>query len=168
MKKILIVSDSHGNTENFLEIIEKEKPDYKIHAGDYCVPISVIEENFDKFVLGNNDFGPTELKVQEFKIENINFVLTHGDIFGYGFIGGKKKLNKLIYEYAISKNANVIITGHTHVENFEKVKNIFLLNPGSIYLPRNINHKKSYMIIHINQGKIMENNLEQAIRYLED
>ncbi|MDE5553437.1 MAG: YfcE family phosphodiesterase [Malacoplasma sp.] len=165
MKKILIVSDSHGNIDNFLSTIEKEKPDYKIHAGDFIVPISVIEENFDWFVRGNNDYqGPKE---QEFKIQNLNIVLTHGDDFGYGLWGGIDKLNTKIFNYAKSKSANVIITGHTHVENFKIIDGIFLLNPGSISLPRNANLIKSYMIIHIGENGILEKSLEEAVRYLD-
>lgn len=167
MKKVLIVSDSHGNTDNFLEVIEKEKPDYKIHAGDYCAPVSIIEENFDWFVLGNNDFDGGIPKELEFKIEDLNFVLTHGDVFGHGFFGGKKKLDNAIYEYAKNKNADIVITGHTHLENFEKIKNIILLNPGSICLPRNVAYKRSYMIIHVAKDKILERSLKQAIRYLD-
>jgi len=35
MKKVLIVSDSHGKNDNLFETIKKEKADVVIHAGDY-------------------------------------------------------------------------------------------------------------------------------------
>ena len=34
IQKILIVSDSHMNTENILQAIKHEKPDMLIHLGD--------------------------------------------------------------------------------------------------------------------------------------
>lgn len=165
MKKVLIVSDSHGDTKLFMDVINKEKPDIKIHAGDFTVPISIIEENFDWFVRGNNDYqGPKEIS---FKIEDLTFILTHGDEFGYGLWGGISGLNKKIVRHAKDNNANVIVTGHTHVESFQIIDNVYALNPGSIHLPRNTNLMKSYFIIHVDKNKIVEQSLEEAVRYLD-
>lgn len=80
MKKILIVSDTHGDKTFFKEIIDIEKPDIKIHCGDFCVDIELIRKNFDYFVAGNNDFEGE--RIVDFKIDDFKCRLMHGDQFG--------------------------------------------------------------------------------------
>lgn len=81
MTKVLIFSDSHGENSLMKLIIEKEKPNIKIHLGDYCVSESFMENNFDFYVKGNNDiFGE---KNKTINIDGINFLLVHGDMFNY-------------------------------------------------------------------------------------
>lgn len=162
MKKILIVSDTHGSIDSIKSVIKKEKPDYTIHAGDFCVDIDFMKEHFSHFVAGNNDVEGSE--ILEFSIDNINFVLTHGHRIITFFSFHNTKMERL-NEFLISKNADVLIFGHTHIEMFEKNNDLFILNPGSLVYPRNTNSKKTYMILHIDNGKILEKNLNDSIRY---
>lgn len=77
--KILIVSDTHGNISNLTKVINNNKYDYVIHAGDFCVGYSEIKKYVDYVVAGNNDFeGEKELF---FEIDGIKFVLLHGEYF---------------------------------------------------------------------------------------
>lgn len=53
---------------------------------------------------------------------------------------------------AKENNAKLLIFGHSHKFYFEQGEPA-LLNPGSIAFPRNINRKKSYAILQIDQEK---------------
>lgn len=162
MKKILIISDTHGDKSFFKEIIEKEKPDIKIHCGDFCVDIDLIKENFDYFVAGNND-NQSE-RIVDFKIEDFKCRLLHGDQFGYPILGTLKREMRL-YEYAKENNVDILFSGHTHIEQIFVKDNILLLNPGSLVYPRNVNHMRSYAVLNIEGNKIKSLDFEDVIRY---
>lgn len=162
MKKILIISDTHGTKNQIKDIIGREKPDYSIHAGDFCVDLDFMKEYFSYFVAGNNDNEGDE--IVEFTIEKIKFVLLHGHqiISFFSFHGTKlERLNKFLLE----KKANVLIFGHTHIEMFELVGKSYIVNPGSPVFPRNNSGKNTYIVLHIDNGTIVEKNLSEAIRY---
>ncbi|MCF0217622.1 MAG: YfcE family phosphodiesterase [Malacoplasma sp.] len=166
MKKILIVSDTHGNIENFKKVIQLEKPDIKIHAGDFCVDINIIKNNFDFLVAGNNDFEGE--RVLKFQIFNFNFVLLHGDIFGYYSQNNVEEFKNTLFEYAIRNQADVLITGHTHIELVDYQDNILLLNPGSLVYPRNKNHICTYAILEVDENKIKSVEQSEIIKKFED
>lgn len=162
MKKILIISDTHGTKKQIRDVISKENPDYSIHAGDFCIDIDFMKENFSYFVAGNNDNEGND--IVEFTIDNIKFVLIHGHqiISFFSFYNAKlEKLNNFLLE----KKGNVLIFGHTHIEMFQLANNSYILNPGSLVFPRNNSGKKTYIILHIDNGKILEKNLNDAIKY---
>ena len=60
-KKILLVSDSHGQNHNLWSILEKEKPyDMVVHCGDYEYYESELVKRAGcetHIVAGNNDYG---------------------------------------------------------------------------------------------------------------
>jgi putative phosphoesterase len=49
----------------------------------------------------------------------------------------------------------VIIYGHSHLEEINQQSDITILNPGSIALPRNAQRRKSYILIDIENNKII-------------
>lgn len=162
MKKVLIISDTHGTKKQIKDVIKKEKPDYSIHAGDFCVDIDFMRENFSYFVAGNNDDEGED--IVEFIIDKIKFVLIHGHhiISFFSFHSTKlEKLNKFLLE----KKGHVLIFGHTHIEMFELVNGSYILNPGSLVFPRNNSGKNTYIILRIENGKILEKTFNEAIRY---
>lgn len=162
MKKILIVSDTHGDRSFFKKIIDKEQPDIKIHAGDFCVDIDLISKNFDYFVAGNNDFEGE--RIVDFNIDNFKCRLMHGDQFGYSVFGYKRREDKL-YEYAKQNNVDILFSGHTHIETVYYRDGVLILNPGSLMYPRNANGMKSYAILNIEGDKILSLEFEDIIKY---
>ena len=58
--KVLICSDSHGRLNYFEEVINKEKPEMIVFAGDHstdALDMSLVYENIPfKIVRGNTDF----------------------------------------------------------------------------------------------------------------
>ena len=84
--KVLIVSDTHRQTESYFDALRKEKPvDLVVHCGD----IEGDEETFRLrtdcpvvMVSGNNDFFGFYPKDQMLDIANYKVFVTHGHYYG--------------------------------------------------------------------------------------
>lgn len=157
--KILLVSDSHGQHYRLLDIVSKfgSDCDAMIFCGDGCGDmIYLLEEavcdckyaeNLPPVIAlaeGNNDcdsyaFASDSKSVARIKcpLRNTLKACGHTIYFTHGhrsslFYGS----SELIEEAKIDK-ASIVIFGHTHVAFSELTSNrIFLINPGSISLPR--------------------------------
>lgn len=151
MEKVLILSDSHGLTNEILEIKERHQIQHMIHCGDSELEMDhpVLENIIN--VRGNCDFDAKLQYVERFDIGGLRFFITHGHLYDVGI-----HLQSL-HDDASGNNAQVVCYGHTHVPGAKKIGDILFLNPGSIRLPRQRN-EKSYAImewesidqIHIN------------------
>ncbi|WP_407433134.1 metallophosphoesterase [Methanobrevibacter sp.] len=119
-----LISDTHISpqkgklNEKIFKIFENA--DLILHAGDITSQ-KVLDELSEiapvTAVLGNND----ELNLNRNETINANgktIVLVHGD-----------NINDL-YEFGLENNADIVVSGHTHSPNFEKIKKIYLINPG--------------------------------------
>lgn len=163
MKKLLLISDTHGDSKTYKEIIQLEKPDFTIHAGDYCMNYNEIKNNVDYIVCGNNDYeGP---EILDFKIENFNIRLMHGHQF-IKHLFSQTKRNYNLYEYAKENQKDILITGHTHIETMFYFNNVLVINPGSLTLPRNTSKRKSYAILHLDNNKIVNLSFDSVFKYL--
>ncbi len=153
--KILIVSDTHGYNNDLYKVIEKTgEPDLLIHAGD----LQGLEDELPRFlkcdikmVSGNNDFSFSLKKELIFDVEGYRFLLVHGHREGvyYG-------TERLLYK-AMEYEANVVVFGHTHkpVIEYDNDSGIWLINPGSLTFPRQLNRKPSFILAEIDrQGEI--------------
>ncbi|MBQ9608503.1 MAG: metallophosphoesterase [Lachnospiraceae bacterium] len=146
--RILVVSDSHGNNENVKKAIKKAgKIDYLIHLGDVGSSYREIETMArvpSYFVAGNTDYIP-ELKdrlILMFGEHRIYAVHGHREGVGMG-------LSTLRYN-ALQNECDIALYGHTHVPYLdENPDDVTILNPGSVSLPRQEDHKKTYAIIEI-------------------
>jgi predicted phosphodiesterase len=76
-KRILVLSDNHGDLNIMQQIINTTSHDLAIHAGDYGLDPTIMEQMFDYYVDGNNDFG--DKQIVTFTYEKIKFLLLHGD-----------------------------------------------------------------------------------------
>jgi putative phosphoesterase len=61
---------------------------------------------------------------------------------------------KRLRELGKENEADVVIFGHSHKELIDTSDKPFLLNPGSISLPRNRELQKSYAIIEIENSQL--------------
>lgn len=142
--KIVIVSDTHGNEESLMGIVDFVGDyDAIIHAGDvlpYGVDypcmisryISTLSNIY--FVRGNTDNydGMEVMYKDNSKYER---VLEFGDIrifVTHGFIDSLSKYQKLARE----NNCDILVYGHTHVKRLERDDDLIILNPGSPSRPR--------------------------------
>ncbi len=161
--KLIIASDIHGSAhwcEKLMEAYNNEKPDSLLLLGDvlYHGPRNSLPDGYspadvikmlnpiaDKIlcVRGNCD-GEVDDMVLDFNVlaeyaivsdnslgDNIIFA-THGHHFN------AQNLPKL-------KDGDVLLHGHTHIPCFVSVEGIWVVNPGSISIPKN-ESTNSYMI----------------------
>ena len=129
-KYLTVLSDSHGNTH----LIKKLQGDfyssnYIIHLGDGAFDMQPYYFEFkDKIyqVDGNCDFVKLGLDELILKIEDIKVLIVHGHKFSV-----KHSLDSLV-DYAISKNCNLVLYGHTHIHKIDIIKGVYLVNPGTL------------------------------------
>ena len=161
--KWLIASDIHGSSfycKKLIEAFKHEKADRLLFLGDilYHGPrndlpldyapkavIGMLNELADRIICvrGNCD-GEVDDMVLDFPVladyaivsdvslkQNIIFA-THGHHFN------AQNLPKL-------KSGDILLHGHTHIPCFESVNGVWVVNPGSVSIPKN-GSASSYMI----------------------
>ena len=148
--KIIVVSDTHGNNDAFLEkAITMEKPDMIFHLGDYvsdAKKIAKIMEIDFIAVKGNGDYGMMDVNENELvEINGKKIFLTHGHKYNVIY-----NLNDLYYK-GLELGADLILFGHTHVAIIEKTKELIIMNPGSPSIPRSLDRKRTFGLITISE-----------------
>ena len=150
MKRLIAVSDSHGNAkavEKLLPLIKENH--YFLHLGDGLSDLrSVLDECPKKtyFCAGNCDFYPGVLDEGVLEVENVKIFYCHGH--RYGVKGG---LSSLAYR-AKELDCSVALYGHTHQAGVKEIDGVTLVNPGSLRYP--FGEGGSYVYIVINGEKI--------------
>ena len=150
MKRILIFSDSHGDTDRCIDIINKfeNRLDAIIHAGD-CVrdaeDISFIFPDIPiYYVRGNNDFLTTAPGDVIMDIGGVRIFVTHGHDYRVKY---ELKYSTLAAK-AESVGAKLCVFGHTHISYTDFKGEMTILNPGSIRFDG------TYAIAEIENGKV--------------
>ena len=142
MKRILILSDSHGSKSSVENLIMGEKFDCVFFLGDGIKDFEWLDEeeyNIIK-VAGNCDYFSTEAKVRVEVVEGVRILITHGDLFGVKH----SRLN--ILKEAKLKNIDIACFGHTHNQIDEVEEGIRFLNPGAF-------KNGHYMILEIDKSQ---------------
>lgn len=159
--KILIVSDSHGRLKNFKGILNSEETiDLVIHSGDVvngAEYIKFISPCPVEMVAGNCDFHyysmPNERVLQLGKYKTM---ITHGH--RYNVNNGTDSIR----EAAIKNVADIVIFGHTHLPMIAFDDGVWLVNPGSISLPRQEGGEPTYIIMDIDSKGEVHFTLKQV------
>ncbi|MCA0969893.1 metallophosphoesterase [Halobacillus litoralis] len=142
MPKVLIISDSHGLTEEVQEIKARHQAevDAMIHCGDSELSYDAEELQGYHYAKGNCDFEPEMENDQVVEVGDVKILATHGHLYQI-----KSTLMPLSYR-AEEAGAQIACFGHSHIAGAEKVNDKLFINPGSIRLPRD--HKEpSYAIL---------------------
>ena len=145
--KILVVSDTHGYTDKFDVVLEKEQPvDMLIHCGD-------VERDEDYIraaagcpvcmVAGNNDWGSDLQQEIVTEIGKYRVFITHGHRYYVPFEMDRLKAA------AKERNAQIVIFGHSHMPYLQEEDGITFLNPGSISKPRQVSFEPTYAIMKL-------------------
>ena len=113
--KILVFSDSHGNEDNMVCAVERERPstlDAIVHLGDGWRDAEALHrfEERERVVF----FGDCRV------------LLCHGHTLGV-----KSSLLRASYE-ARERGAQALLYGHTHIPHIDYHDGLWLVNPGSI------------------------------------
>lgn len=146
--KLIIVSDSHGDTSSLSLIRTRHlhEGNLFIHCGDSELAADHPLLNEYVTVRGNCDFDKNLLKD---RIEPITLgarlFMTHGHLYDV-----KYSLMRLYYR-ARELDANIVCYGHSHCIGAEMVDGILFINPGSVVLPRNTK-EKTYALLDINEA----------------
>lgn len=159
--KWIIASDIHGcisSVDKLINIYEKEKAEHFLFLGDilYHGPRNQLPGEYDTFavaealnrytaqiyaVRGNCD-AEVDQQVLEFPltadymqlpIEGKVFFASHGHHFGP-------------HNLPPIGSCDYLLCGHTHVPSYEKIGDIYYLNPGSISIPKN-GSSRSFMLL---------------------
>lgn len=153
MKKILLLSDSHGHIDNI--IIKHAKWSDEIwHAGDIG-NINVID-CLKKYSLVRGVYGNIDNQVIRgffsenifFKCENLSVLITH--------IGGYPgRYSKRIPSLLIKYKPKLFISGHSHILKIiqDKKYNLLHINPGASGII-GFHHKRTMIRFEIDDEKI--------------
>lgn len=147
--KVLIVSDTHGRNDNLLSTIQKVSPiDLLIHLGDISGGEEYIKQIAPcpiEFVSGNNDFFNGYPKEKIIDIGRYRVMLTHGHRHSVNYN------TYTIREAASRNNVDIVMFGHTHVPMIDLKEKIWLVNPGSLSLPRQNGRIPTYVIMDLDR-----------------
>ena len=160
MKKILVLSDSHGNLNNMVLAVKQAQPDMMIHLGDCWADAQRLHLKFPQIpmeqVPGNCDCRD-EFYERELLIEGKHVLICHGHTFNV-------KAGYLNMRYAAEeRKVDVVLFGHTHCVFYDTCNRISYMNPGSIGAPpRGI--PPSYGILELDS---LTGRIEKDVFYLE-
>lgn len=143
--KIFVISDTHGKLDKVMEVWDRlTNVDLVIHLGDYEKDARYLEKVFETEVIsvkGNMDGSYSDDDYKILETEYGKLLLTHGHMENV-----KMSPLNLIYK-AQELNCKVALFGHTHQAVYEEVNGIYLVNPGSLSLPRD-GSSGSYAVIN--------------------
>lgn len=153
MKQALIFSDSHGRVDKAIDIIHQyPKAEAVFHCGDIAEEDEILRRatpHTVAIVRGNCDYYsklPHEI-VTTFAGKKIAMCHGHQHLM----FGG---IDQLKY-WAMEREADIVLFGHTHVPFVEQSSTLTVINPGSISKPRQEGYKKSYAVLEIDdKGEI--------------
>ena len=149
MKKIIVVSDSHGN----VQAIEKLMPliaenDYFVHLGDGSGDLKQVWKEYPDKVYqcsGNCDWRSIAPSEGVLEVEQIRIFYCHGDAYGV-----KSGLSALAQK-AKKRDCEIALYGHTHKADITEIDGVTLINPG--YMQRKIGEGGTYCYLVVNKNK---------------
>lgn len=150
MKKIIAVSDSHGN-RNALDGLDGifSESDIIIHLGDTSADGNyILKRHPDKTVVINGNcevwsFGERERVLE---VEGIRIFVCHGHLYSV-----KTTLSPLA-KRAKELSCNIALYGHTHAAAEDTENGVTLLNPGTL----SRYSQKSYLYLVVNGDKFTQ------------
>lgn len=150
MKKILVVSDTHGADKALRAILQEEKDaDALIFLGDGEQDLQAVEEENPKLpvyaVRGNCDFSSLLPVDGLAAFDGVLFYYTHGHIYN-----AKMTLDDL-EQAGRERGADVVLFGHTHQGIMKHCGDVTLFNPGSA--GQSYSGNDCYGVIRIKDGK---------------
>ncbi|MCR5738038.1 MAG: metallophosphoesterase [Eubacterium sp.] len=147
--RILVISDTHGSMAGVERVLEKHGHfDMVIHLGDIIGQLKQLEKMCGcivKSVCGNCDFGSESPIADIVEFGKNRALITHGHYYDCNW-----GIDQLCYA-ADGNQCNMVMYGHTHVPEMIENEGILVLNPGSLTRPRQMNRRKSYIIIEVDE-----------------
>ncbi len=148
--RALVISDSHGR-DNYIEraVLRQYPIDRLIHLGDLESSeeyIQMIASCPTELVAGNCDYFSRLPKYKIVSFGRHQLFLTHGHL--YDVRTGTERLVRA----ARQMGCDYALFGHTHVPCFKEEHGVTVINPGSIALPKQADHKSSYVVLETDEA----------------
>ena len=148
--KILVISDTHGHTENLERALKRTGPvDALVHCGDVERDedyIRVLAGCPCYMVSGNNDWFLELERELVIILDGYKIWITHGHQYGVSM--GLEYLR----QEGRNRGVDIVMFGHTHRPVVEESEGMVILNPGSLSYPRQQGRKPSYLLIETDAG----------------
>ncbi|MDE1549239.1 metallophosphoesterase [Jeotgalibaca caeni] len=148
--RLLIVSDSHGNSQILDELASRylNQVDAFVHCGDSELSSNQLIWSMMDTVAGNCDFDPGFQSLQVKKDLPFPYLIVHGHRHEV-----KWTLDRLA-DVAKKEDVDFVFYGHSHILKFDYQDGIFFINPGSIQSPRGELREKTYCILEATSEKV--------------
>ncbi|MBR0483878.1 MAG: metallophosphoesterase [Oscillospiraceae bacterium] len=158
--KIIVLSDTHGDYRVLQKIaFLHQEADMFIHLGDgerelYQLFTSQpwAEQKFH-CLKGNCDYNQ-DVKIYRTLTLDLPYghriFAAHGDYFQVKF-----GTARIVHE-ARENQADIVLYGHTHISDCRYEDGLYILNPGSLSLPRD-GKRPSYALIDVSEKGILPN-----------
>lgn len=149
--KVMVISDTHGHIDEVLKQYRRlDDIEIIIHLGDFKRDAHRIQQSVTADVIsvkGNMDGDYQEEAYKIIRIDRYKIFITHGHLERV-----KSGLIKLYYK-ALSLSCDIVLFGHTHIPVCIQEKNILMLNPGSLVLPKGGN-EASFALLNFNNNTV--------------
>lgn len=126
---ILVVSDSHGKTDNLMRAVELTRPEYVLHLGDCQRDLERLRQAFPMLpmegVPGNCDYGSCDQPERLTELGGVRILMLHGHTRGV-----KSDIMRAVWA-ARECGAQVLLFGHTHRPLVDNDGSLLVLNPGA-------------------------------------
>lgn len=143
---IIVFSDSHGNSQSMIEIMQREAPEMCIFLGDGYRDIMAVQRAFPacdyQLVCGNCDRGEAPRQLCIPLGNGYRAFACHGHEYSVKF-----GLLQLRFA-ALEQGADIALFGHTHRAYYDFDAGLHMLNPGSVGDP----YAPSYATITIGEN----------------
>ena len=149
MIRILVVSDSHGDSRSLMKALDEQADaQYILHLGDGASEMRALAPTCRGEVYqvrGNCDLSAPFPVEQDLRIGGIPIFMTHGPRYGVKGVGGT------LAEEARRRGARIAVFGHTHESLTRYEEGLYLINPGSL------GYRETYAVIDIVGSDIAPN-----------
>lgn len=152
--RILVISDTHGDTKKAEEVIRSNNGiNMVIHLGDYFRDAQKLTRLFPdmlfEYIYGNSDFLVDNVPAEKtLDICGKRIFITHGHRYSVKWDTGR------LFKKAEELHADMVLFGHTHIPLIEKNGSRCVLNPGSTSDPRG-NSSRSYALVEIENNQVI-------------
>lgn len=158
--KIIVMSDSHGNFQNLRTIVERhEEADIFIHLGDGERDLNRIfqlhPEIEEKFycLKGNCDGGA--LLFRSCRSLELSLPGGHRIFAAHGDYYQVKYSTSIMEHEAAARHADILLYGHTHIQECRYDCGRYIINPGSIGHPRM--GVPTYAVLDVSEQGVLAN-----------
>lgn len=128
MKRLYVISDSHGYRDFDMLLAASRDADAYAHLGDHASDGEEFARKNGKFtalVRGNCDPGSVQPDEEVITLDGVKILLVHGHTLGV-----KYSLTRLTYR-ALELGAACACYGHTHIADITWQQGVLLVCPGA-------------------------------------